>query len=106
MSQEFNTLELAKIYESQGYLQDALEMYQAIAKKSGEKDGQESDPEINAGLDRMESAMENQENQSETIPEPFVPMSEKKIQHIMEQWLMLMVLQKRSNLVKQVKLRF
>jgi len=99
MSQEFNTLELAKIYESQGYLQDALEMYQAIAKKSGEKDGQEPDPEINAGLDRMESAME-------TIPEPFVPMSEKKIQHIMEHWLRLLVLQKRSNLMKQVKLIF
>ncbi len=104
MSQEFNTLELAKIYESQGYLQDALEMYQAIAKKSGEKDGQEPDPEIDAGLDRMKSVMQNQENQPETIPE--LPMSEKKIQHIMEQWLMLMVLQKRSNLVKQVRLRF
>ncbi|MCP4721452.1 MAG: hypothetical protein GY860_18505 [Desulfobacteraceae bacterium] len=103
MSQEFNTLELAKIYESQGYLQDALEMYQALAKKSGEKDGQEGDPEIDAGLDRMESAMENQ---PETIPEPFVPVSEKKIHHIMEQWLMLMVLQKRFNLMKQVKLRF
>ncbi|MCP4022810.1 MAG: hypothetical protein GY729_13280 [Desulfobacteraceae bacterium] len=34
MSQNFNTLELARIYESQGYIKDAFEMYQTLNKTS------------------------------------------------------------------------
>ncbi len=111
MSQEFNTLELARIYESQGYFQDAFEMYQALAMESGKADGQEMDPEIDAGLHRMESAMQNQanppENDAENDPENLTgPMPEKRIEYLLEQWLIALVLEKRLNIFKQVKSRF
>ncbi len=107
MSQEFNTLELARIYESQGYFQDAFEMYQALAAESEKADGQEMDHEINAGLHRMESAMQNQANPPENDPENLTgPMPEKRIEYLLEQWLIALVLEKRFNIFKQVKSRF
>ncbi len=107
MSQEFNTLELARIYESQGYFQDAFEIYQALAAESGKADGQEMDPEINAGLHRMESAMQNQANDMENDPGNMTgPMPEKRIEYLLEQWLIALVLEKRLNIFKQVKSRF
>jgi len=107
MSQEFNTLELARIYESQGYFQDAFNMYQALAKDSLNKEGQEMDPEINAGLQRMEAAAKDPadpwENASQTLTES---LPEKTIERLLEQWLVVLVLEKRLNLFKQIKSRF
>jgi hypothetical protein len=106
MIQEINTLELARIHERQGYFQEAFNMYQALAAES-KKEGRKMDPEINAGLHRMEAAIQHQadpeENDSiasgKTLPE-------KKIERLLEQWLILLVLEKRLNLFKQVKSRF
>ncbi len=107
MSHEFNTLELARIYETQGYFQDAFEMYQALATETGTEDGQEMVPEINAGLNRMESAMQNQADPPENDLEPLTgPMPEKRIEYLLEQWLIALVLEKRLKIFKQVKSRF
>lgn len=95
MSQEFNTLELARIYESQGYFQDAFDMYQALLTERGQIDDPARGQKINAGLKRMESALENQPRQSlaqNTL--------EKRIDLLWEQWLTLLVLQKRVDLMK------
>jgi len=105
MSHEFNSLEFARIYESQGYFQDAFDMYQALANECKEKGDQKCDPEINAGLVRMEFALQNQTNPSKKNSDPVsapAP-SEKRMDHLLEQWLMLMVLEKRLKIVKQVK---
>jgi len=100
MSQEFITLELARIYESQGYFQDAFDMYQALSTQIGQKDDPERELEIDAGIKRMESALE------ERVLDPLADTSPGKgIDLLMEQWLILLMLQKRVNLMKQVKSR-
>jgi len=97
MSQEFNTLELARIYESQGYFQDAFDMYQALSTERGQKDDPARGQKINAGLKRMASALENQ---------PMQPLAqntlEKRIGFLWEQWLNLLMLQKRVDLMKPI----
>jgi len=107
MNREFNTLELARVYECQGYFQDALGIYQVL-----EDQGPVKDPEIGAGLARMRAAVQNQapclENDLkpplESDPSP-VPEPEKKIETLLEQWLMLMVLEKRLGLYQKIKTR-
>ncbi len=84
MNPEFNTLELARLYERQGHFQEALGIYQAL-------DRQDQDPEIEACILGMKNALDSQ-----TILEsPLNSRPEKKIQRLLEQWLNLMVLQKR-----------
>ncbi len=50
MNREFNTLELARIYESQGYYEDAFEMYQHLSLTDNSN-------EINSALRRMEKRL-------------------------------------------------
>ena len=98
MSHEFNTLELARIYERQGYFQDAFDMYQALSTESEQNEDPAGGQKINAGLKRMASALENQ------VRQPLVPIPpEKGIDLPLEQWLMLLMLQKRVDLMKQIK---
>ena len=52
MSDELKTLELAKVYENQGYYEEAFEIYSFLDLK-------ESSNEIKAGLERMGNQMEN-----------------------------------------------
>ncbi len=52
MSRKINTLELAKIYESQGYFQDALEIYTALDKR-------EPSELSTAGLNRMKKRLDS-----------------------------------------------
>jgi hypothetical protein len=105
MKQCFNTFELASVYESQGYFQDALEMYQAM-----EKESQGRDPELNAAVSRMELAIQNQPKEfdkalEQNLEQNLSTMPEKRIERLLEQWLMLMVLQKRLNVFKRIKTR-
>lgn len=119
MSQEFNTLELARIYERQGYFQDAFEMYQALAAEKEPTDDSKMDPDIISGLHRMESALQNQaappkddpkdelEDAPQNDPESLKgPTPENRIECLLEQWLVILVLEKRLKLFKQVKSRF
>ena len=52
MSRKINTLELAKIYESQGHFQDALEIYTVL-------DNREPSELITAGLNRMKKRLDS-----------------------------------------------
>jgi hypothetical protein len=112
MSQEFDTLELAKIYESQGYFKDAFEIYQALAENCDDNGKNIIDPQINDGLNRMSVAMGNppiqlgkEELEKTALETPASLPPEKRIEKLLEQWLMLMVSQKRLSLMKQVKSR-
>ncbi len=115
MNQDFNTFELAGIYESQGCFQEALEMYQALEKKdpTGKKNPTR-DAEVKAAVNRMELAIQNQSEEPEHYSKqtPIQPleqtldaMPEKKIEQLLEQWLTLMVLDKRLSAFKRVKKR-
>ncbi len=87
MSKEIRTLELARLYEHQGYYKEALEMYSHL-------DGRES--EIQAGINRMNKKMEDA---------GYYSYSEKKISLLFEKWLMLMVLGHRLNNFIRIKKR-
>lgn len=100
MNKEFNTLDLARIYERQGYFQDAFDMYQALSTESEQTDVPEMGQQINSGLKRMRSALENQAQQS--LGQPAIG---KGIDSLMEQWLLLLMLQKRTDLIKQITSR-
>lgn len=109
MNVEFNTLELARVYESQGHFQEALGIYQSLADQ-----GRANDPEIEAALERMKSVNEKHPaplettQQSSMDPEPSPGLAndpEKKIEDLLAQWLMLMVLEKRLGLFQKIKTR-
>ena len=95
MSQEFNTLELARLYERQGYFQDAFDMYQSLSTERGQTDETARGQKITAGLKRMAFALENQPRQ------PLAQNTlENRIDLLWEQWLTLLMLQKRVDLIK------
>ncbi len=90
MTQEIKTIELAKLYESQGHHEEALDIYKTL-------DEQNSSAEIKAGVKRMEKLIESP-GQGGSNPE-------KKISALFEKWLMLMVLKQRLNNFKKIKAR-
>ncbi|MEN8210712.1 MAG: hypothetical protein ABFR31_03270 [Thermodesulfobacteriota bacterium] len=95
MSEDMKTVELAKVYENQGYYKEALEIYSFLDKE------QASDA-VTAGLKRMEEKMENK------IPDSDFKESiakEKKIFMLFEKWLNLMVLKQRLINFKRIKSR-
>lgn len=105
MNQDFNTFELAGIYESQEYFQDALEMYQAMKKKDPSRGN-----ELNEAIQRMELAIQNSaEEPDHALKQALIQTRdskpEKKIEQLLEQWLMLMVLDKRLSAFNRVKKR-
>ncbi len=89
MNQDIRTLELARLYERQGYYQDALEMYLHL-------DTRETGSEIQAGITRMNKKMEDAGHQ---------PHPQEKISFLFEKWLMLMVLRHRLDNFIKIKKR-
>jgi hypothetical protein len=100
MNKEFHTLDLARIYERQGYFQDAFDIYQALSIENEQTDDPARGQLINSGLKRMRLAMENQAEQS--LGQPAIG---KGIDSLVEQWLLLLMLQKRIHLIKQISSR-
>ncbi|MBU8849454.1 MAG: hypothetical protein KOO64_07900 [Desulfobacterales bacterium] len=89
MSQDIKTLELARIYESQGYYKDAFEAYSFL-------DANQTSNEIKAGLKRMEKRMENEGQKA---------LPEENISRLFEKWLMLVILKQRLENFKKIKSR-
>ncbi|MCD4677256.1 MAG: hypothetical protein K8S18_14865 [Desulfobacula sp.] len=89
MNNDLKTLELAKVYESQGYYKDALKIYSLL-------DANQTSNEIKDGLERMETKMKEQ---GSTLH------SGENISRLFEKWLMLMVLRQRLDNFKKIKLR-
>ncbi len=90
MKQELKTLEVARIYESQGYFEEALEIYSFL-------DGCETSTEVKAGLKRMGEKMEDK-GQSR-LPEI-------NISRLYQEWLGLMILEFRLDNFKKLKQEF
>jgi hypothetical protein len=108
MNQDIKTIELAKVYENQGYFQDALDIYTFL-------DGKETSSSIQAAIKRMEKRVQEDghadaqnENASDKMSEPDkikVP-GKNRVPLLIEQWLMLMVLKQRLSAFKKIKARF
>ncbi len=112
MGQDIKTLELARIYETQGYFRTAHKIYTFL-------DEQKTSNEIKAGLKRCEKRMVSDKKPNKISDQPaenqpadiepsnseidFLP--EKKISKLLEKWLMLMVLQRRLNTYKKIQAR-
>ncbi|THB80520.1 MAG: hypothetical protein D3926_06710 [Desulfobacteraceae bacterium] len=125
MDEEIKTLELAKLYEKQGYLEDALKVYQALALED------ESNPDIDMAIERIKDQMSPAVTTVEkTAPEygesmdgyPELTASEQvdlegsvedagdrepihRIAQLCEKWVRLIVLKHRFDNFKYIKTR-
>ena len=93
MNQDMKTVELAKVYENQGYYKEALEIYSFLDKE------QTSDV-VKAGLKRMGKKMEEEISDSDFTQSLS---KEKKISMLFERWLNLVILKQRLINVKKIK---
>lgn len=109
MTRNFASLSLARLYEKQGYLDDALEIYKAI-DTSRYPDGALILDAISR-IEAQKSAVDLKENVTE--PECDVLKSdpvqggtkEARMAHLLEVWLRLIIMQKRADIFKTIKAR-
>jgi len=90
MNQELKTIEVAGIYESQGYFQEAFEIYSFL-------DDRETSVEVRAGLKRMEERKNDEEKRC--VPE-------QDISRLYQEWLKLVMIEHRLDTFKKIKSRF
>lgn len=102
------TVELAKIYEDQGYFQDALDIYNFLNTQldSGEIEVDEVKATmIRNGLDRMQHKVEEMNTNAQTsLSQP--DSKKQKVSALLEKWLDLLILQHRLDNFKRIKARF
>ncbi len=101
MNEEFNTVELARVYEDQGHFREALDIYKGLGGSG--QDGL-TDSEISRAVERLETALENSASQPKSPLD--VGESGKRIEHLLEQWLRLLILRKRLSLFQKIRARF
>ena len=109
MTRNFGSLALARLYEKQGYIEDALEIYKAIDTSQN--------PDAEHALDaisRLEAQKQTagaqkslKEPGQDILPSDQVQDSTKeaKMAQMLEVWLRLVVMQKRVNIFKTIKAR-
>jgi hypothetical protein len=90
MNQDFNTLELARIYESQGYYQDAFKIYKHLSKTDNGND-------VKSGLNRMEKKRFTNGNFSGL---------EFKVSGLLKDYFSLIGLESKFDTVKEKLIRF
>ncbi|MDD9304288.1 MAG: hypothetical protein HUK40_18840 [Desulfobacter sp.] len=120
MSYKFASIELARLYETQGYLQDALDTYKKL-----DDDVLKGGAEVRAAVKRVEMALDgNVQKKEYSEPKKDIqkilallnqdaakrfsdsPLFDReKIARLMEKWLMLMVVQKRVQSFKAISKR-
>jgi len=113
MTRNFATLSLGRLYEKQGYIDDALEIYREI-DTSQSPDAKH----ILESISRLEAQKEiadSKENFKEPFKEPGEDVltpdqvqgstKEARMAHMLEVWLRLIVMQKRVDIFKSFKAR-
>lgn len=134
MTLKFASIELARLYETQGHLADALAVYRQLddnvlkggaevraavkrlelailRQEAGEPEGLETDP--GAGI---LSALEELNPETVRLPDPDMGPAaldseqdgepdKERIGQLIERWLMLLVVQKRLDLFKKIRSR-
>lgn len=114
MSRKFASIELARLYETQGYLEDALFMYNRLDDSGAPKGG----AEVRAAIKRVEQALGNQGRAADdaglSIGRALKDLNgtdrcttgpEQDMARLLEKWLMLMVIQRRVSLFKSIRAR-
>lgn len=66
MTGRFASIELARLYETQGYLQDALSMYRRLEEDDCPADDR---AEIRAAINRVESALKTHDTGTAAVPD-------------------------------------
>ncbi len=109
MTRNFESLALARLYEKQGHIDDALDMYREI-DTSQSPDAKN----ILDAISRLEAqkkiadSKENLKDLSQDVLEPGQvegSTKEARIAHMLEVWLRLIVMQKRVDIFKSIKAR-
>lgn len=93
MSPEYRTKALAEVYESQGHLQDALDIYREL------------DRESNGGGDGLQEACRRLEAALATSATETPAGTAHRTAHLLEQWLKLLTLEKRLEQFKKIRAR-
>ena len=100
MGSDYNTLELARIYENQGYLEDALAVYTALDEAA-----RGHDLEVRAGCQRMAKALN-------TAPESAAPAlaeddslaaAQARVRALVADWVQLIVMERRLSQLNQIR---
>ena len=111
MTRNFASLRLARLYEKQGYIDDALEIYRAIDTS------QSPDAKIIIDtISRLEAQKRTgdaacKENLKDSNPVVLksdsvqVSIKGARMAHMLERWLKLIVMQKRVDIFKNIKAR-
>lgn len=88
MEQKYHTLELARLYENQGYYSMAYENYASLLAKD------ENNVELSKAVQKMKSKMANPVN------------AEKTIEKLCEEWISLLILKKKLAMYETIQKSF
>lgn len=109
MSRNFASLALARLYEKQGYIEDALEIYKSI-DTSQSPDAKDIIDAISR-LDAQKTTVDSKETAKESNSDVSVSdpgqgnTKEARMANMLEVWLRLIVMQKRVDIFKTIKAR-
>ena len=124
MTRNFASLALARLHEKQGYTKDALEMYQAL-DASSYPDTEDIEgaiarlqaieakaplnteaPEVQGVSNNADTYQDLDQNGSDRVSSEMTAVSkEERMSVLLEKWLMLMIMQKRVDVFKDIKKR-
>lgn len=111
MTRNFASLPLARLYEKQGYIDDALEIYRAIDTSQSPDAKMIIDTIFRLEAQKKIGDAERKENLKESSrdilkPDPVqVSIKGARMAHILEIWLKLIIMQKRVDIFKNIKAR-
>ncbi len=93
MNNKIITEELAKLYEKQGYLEDALQSYSSLYKKTGKK-------EFAKAIENLKNKITPTEKKSVTAP---VKNYKGEALKLFEKWLNMVILEKEVQDFKKIQ---
>lgn len=109
MTRNFESLALARLYEKQGHIDDALEMYREI--DTSQSPDAKNILDAISRLEAQKKIADSKENLKELNQDVLEPdqveyiTKEARMAHILEVWLRLIVMQKRVEIFKSFKAR-
>ncbi len=99
LEKEFASIELARLYESQGYKEDALVMYRTLIDADGTVDVVS---EAHEAIARLEVIADTAAAGNAELKPGGYRENENKVARLLEKWLTLMVIHKRVNVYKSI----
>jgi len=90
MTSDFGSLPLAQLYEKQGYIDDALEIYRAMDTSQNE--------DVRDAVSLLEAQKEAADNSRDRT-------NGAQMAHLLEVWVRLIVMRKRTDIFKAIRAR-